>query len=64
MLEKTRVLAILIWPILPTTAEKIFEQLALKESPDRFEQAKWGGLKEGHQIGKPSPLFPRKDLKK
>jgi len=64
MVETTRVLAILIWPTLPTTAEKIFEQLALEESPDRFEQAKWGGLKEGHQIGKPSPLFPRKDLKK
>ncbi len=64
MVETTRILAILIWPTLPATAEKIFEQLNLPGSPRQLSEAQWGGLKKGHQVGKPAPLFPRKDLKK
>lgn len=60
--ETTRVLAVLLWPFMPGTAARIFEQLNLKDSPDRFDRAHWGGLKEGHRIGQPSALFPRKDL--
>ena len=64
MVETTRVLAILLWPTLPTTAEKIFAQLKLSEKPDRLASATWGGLPENHQVGKPVPLFPRRDTKK
>jgi methionyl-tRNA synthetase len=62
--ETCRVLAILLWPFLPGTAEKIFAQLGLKDAPDRLDTARWGGLAAGHTIGEPAALFPRKDEKK
>jgi methionyl-tRNA synthetase len=59
--EVSRILAVLLHPFLPTTAAKIYEQLALSGAPDKFSDAKWGGLKQGHAIGTPAPLFPRKE---
>jgi methionyl-tRNA synthetase len=60
--EVCRMLAVLLWPFLPTTARKIYEQLGLSGEPDQFAAAKWGGLKAGHAIGSPAALFPRKDI--
>jgi methionyl-tRNA synthetase len=63
--EALRMSAILISPILPKAAHGIFDQLkwkmelAGKEERFRFEEAKWGGLPNGHAVGKPVPLFPR-----
>lgn len=59
--ETCRVLAVLLWPFLPGTATKIYAQLGLGGEPDQFAAAAWGGLPAGHQLGEPSPLFPRKD---
>jgi methionyl-tRNA synthetase len=59
--ETCRVLAVLLWPFLPDTAAKIYAQLGLKESPDKFSEATWGKLNPGQKIGEPAPLFPRKD---
>ena len=59
--ETCRVLAVLLWPFLPGTAVKIYTQLGLNETPDKFSEAKWGKLKPGHKIGEPAPLFPRKE---
>jgi methionyl-tRNA synthetase len=59
--ETCRVLAVLLWPFLPDTADRIYQQLAIESGSDRFEAAAWGGLKAGQQIGAPAPLFPRKD---
>lgn len=59
--ELCRVLAVLLWPFLPTTGGKIFSQLGLTGLPDRFAHAAWGDLKEGHTIGELAALFPRKD---
>jgi methionyl-tRNA synthetase len=59
--ETCRVLAVLLWPFLPDTTAKIYAQLGLNGEPDQFAFAQWGGLKAGHQIGEPAPLFPRKD---
>lgn len=59
--ESCRVLAVLLWPFLPTTSEKIFAQLGLTGIPNRFDLAKWGGLTQGHTIGEIAPLFPKKD---
>jgi methionyl-tRNA synthetase len=59
--ETCRILAVLLWPFMPATAEKIYVQLGLKDSPSKLESAKWGGLPAGHTIGEPAPLFPRKD---
>ena len=60
--EVCRVLAVLLWPFIPDASQRIYSQLGLSEPLDRFDQAAWGGLKPGHTIGDPSPLFPRKDL--
>ncbi|MEO6183016.1 MAG: methionine--tRNA ligase, partial [Verrucomicrobiota bacterium] len=59
--EVCRVLAVLLCPFLPETAAKIYSQLGLKESPDKFSQATWGLLQPGQEIGEPAALFPRKD---
>ncbi len=59
--ETTRVLAVLLWPFLPGTAEKIYAQLGLGNSPNRFTDSSWGGIRPGHQLGPVAPLFPRKD---
>jgi methionyl-tRNA synthetase len=59
--ETCRVLAVLLWPFLPGTAVKIFTQLGLHGTPDRFSTADWGGLRPGDSIGEPTPLFPRKE---
>jgi methionyl-tRNA synthetase len=60
--ETCRVLAVLLNPFLPETSVKIYAQLGLKESPEKFSEAAWGKLKSGHTIGEPAPLFPRKDV--
>src|SRR5208282_281864 len=60
--EICRVLAVLLWPFLPGTAAKIYTQLGLNETPDKFAEATWGKLKSGHAIGEPAPLFPRKEI--
>ena len=62
--ETCRVLAVLLAPFLPATSARIYEQLGLGALPDSFTATQWGGLKSGHTIGEPAPLFPRKDLAK
>ena len=60
--ECCRVLAVLLAPYLPDTAARILKQLGLPEKAGALSEAAWGGLKQGHVIGEPAPLFPRKDL--
>ena len=62
--ETCRVLAVLLWPFLPTTSAKIYAQLNLPGAPDQIAAAAWGGLTAGHAIGEPAALFPRKDQPK
>ena len=64
LVESCRVLAVLLWPFIPGTSEKIFAQLSLPGSPGDWKLATWGGLQPGHKVGAPIPLFPRKDLVK
>jgi len=59
--EVCRILAVLLWPFLPETAAKIYRQLGLAGAPDRFSEARWGGLAPGHAIGTPAALFPKKE---
>ena len=62
LVETCRLRAVMIWPVLPGTSEKIFAQLKVCAEPSDWNQSAWGGLQEGHQVGAPVPLFPRKDL--
>jgi methionyl-tRNA synthetase len=65
LLESVRLVAILISPVLPKAAHKIFDQLnwkmelSGKEERFRLKDAEWGKLPDGHIVGKPVPLFPR-----
>ncbi len=67
--ESLRIIAILLSPVLPKAAHGIFDQLnckmdeAGKESRFRLADAVWGGLPDGHQLGQPTPLFPRIEVK-
>jgi len=66
--ESLRVIAILISPVLPRAAHGIFDQLnwkmELSGKEERFSLAdtQWGGLPDGHVVGKPVPLFPRIEI--
>jgi methionyl-tRNA synthetase len=60
--EICRIIGVLIAPVLPETSARIFEQLNLGSSQQNLATVAWGGLDDGHQIGSPAPLFPRKDL--
>ncbi|MBL9138039.1 MAG: methionine--tRNA ligase [Verrucomicrobiales bacterium] len=64
LVEACRILAVLLYPVIPTTASRIYSQLGLSGAPDRFAEAAWGGLAEGHTVGTPEALFPRRDLAK
>jgi methionyl-tRNA synthetase len=63
--DRLRIIAILLSPVLPKAAHGIFDQLnwkmelSGKEERFRLDDAKWGGLPDGHVVGKPVPLFPR-----
>jgi methionyl-tRNA synthetase len=63
--EALRIVAILIFPVLPKAAHGIFDQLnwkmELSGKEERFSltDAQWGGLPDGHVVGQPVPLFPR-----
>lgn len=59
--ETCRILAVLLWPFMPSAATRINAQLALAGAPDTLSAASWGRLAPGHTIGEPAPLFPRKD---
>ena len=66
--ESLRIIAILVSPVLPKAAHGIFDQLnwkmELSGKEERFslKDAEWGGLPDGHVVGKPVPLFPRIEL--
>jgi methionyl-tRNA synthetase len=61
--EALRFNAVMLYPILPSASERIWEQLGCEgEVKDqRIDQLKWGELKAGTQVGKPEPIFPRLD---
>ena len=59
-----RLISVLIEPYMPTTAEKIWNQLGLKD----FANAKlsdaenFDGIADGHEVGAPEQLFPRIEI--
>jgi len=67
--ESLRIIAILISPVLPKAAHGIFDQLNwkmdLSGKEERFSlgDAEWGKLPDGNVVGKPTPLFPRIEVR-
>jgi len=65
--ETLRIVAGLVWPFMPASAEKIQEQLGLPIQGEKYRLADlkiWGREKPVHPIRKASALFPRIDVKK
>ena len=59
--EALRIVAVLSYPVLPDSAQRIWSQLGIKgriESQE-LQNLKWGGLKPGTPIGEPLAIFPR-----
>jgi methionyl-tRNA synthetase len=66
-LEALRIIAFLLAAFMPSTSEKMWSQLGIEENlweQNLKENGKWGGLKPGRRVVKPTPLFPRIDPSK
>ena len=63
VLEATRIVGLLLSPLLPELSERILEQLGTSINPDGWtEQLNWGGLVSGAALPKPSPVMQRLEL--
>jgi methionyl-tRNA synthetase len=63
-MESLRIIALLLTAFMPTTSERMWSQLGIEENlwaQNLKENGKWGGLKPGSRVVKPTPLFPRID---
>jgi len=56
--EALRIIAILSAPVLPNASAAILAQLNVPGTA-LLADAKWGGLKDKHQLSPPVPVFPR-----
>jgi methionyl-tRNA synthetase len=66
-LESLRLIALLLASFMPSISEKMWSQLGMEENlwqQTIKENGKWGGLKPGKKVAKPTPLFPRLDPSK
>lgn len=62
LIEALNKIAVLVYPYIPESAAKIWEQLGICEDIKlaQVEDIKvWDVLKVGHKLGKASPIFPR-----
>ena len=59
--EALRVIAVLAYPVLPTSTEKLWCLLGQRGpvADQDIGQLQWGQLAPGARIGKPEPIFPR-----
>ncbi|SHI59943.1 methionyl-tRNA synthetase [Desulfatibacillum alkenivorans DSM 16219] len=67
LLEGLRLVAGMVWPVLPNAAETMVERLGLNKDAflkDSAALGEWGVLKPGTQLQKAVTLFPRIDVKK
>ncbi len=63
--DALRYICILLYPVMPVSMVKIWEQLGMKEPLDRIrtEDLSWGSLPGHQRIHKPEPVFPRIEAK-
>jgi methionyl-tRNA synthetase len=62
LVETLRIIAVYLYPFMPSTAEKIWQQLGLEKdihSVNLAAEATWGKMKPGKTVHKGPPLFPR-----
>ena len=61
-LETLRIVAILAWPAIPETSQRVWERIGLSGDIEeqRLAATAWGGYPGGLAVSKGAPLFPRK----
>ncbi|HMK49881.1 MAG TPA: methionine--tRNA ligase [Thermodesulfovibrionales bacterium] len=65
--ESLRLASVFLYPFMPSTAEKIFEQLNIEgglSGVNIVTDSQWGGLRPGIRVNKGQGLFPRIEKKK
>lgn len=68
--EALRIISVLISPFMPTTAERIWDQLGLTAAGKAWKDVQledievWGGIPAGLHVGTPEQLFPRIEVEK
>ena len=60
--QTLRIVALLVTPFMPTTGQRMWQQLGLRGAPDRISSPAWGGYPAGTLVHKGEVLFPRIDL--
>ena len=61
--ETLRIVATLIYPLMPHTTPKILKQLGLTMPKEvLLADATWGGTPDGTKVGKAEPIFPRIEI--
>ena len=63
--EVLRIACILLYPVIPSSVEKIWVQLGMREplASIQLEGLRWGQLNAGQVIGTVAPVFPRVEAK-
>jgi methionyl-tRNA synthetase len=59
LLESLRATAVLVWPFLPATADRMWRELGQEGSPATVAPGGWDLLAPGTQLKPTGPLFPR-----
>jgi methionyl-tRNA synthetase len=64
-LEVNRLLSLVLWPVMPSSASEMSRQLGLRAPGERgelLEKGKWGFLEPGAPLGPHKALFPRVEV--
>ena len=64
--EDLHFLAVLLYPVIPRSAERIWRQLGCEEEEGKLKEQQldcldWGAMRPATKVGKPEPIFPRLD---
>ena len=60
--EAIRIITALVYPVIPSSAGKVWAQLGLGDIQKAdLKHLQWGGLQPGTRLGELAPLFPRAD---
>ncbi|MBX3300538.1 MAG: methionine--tRNA ligase [Acidobacteria bacterium] len=61
--ETLRWLAIMLYPVMPESAARVYSQIGCEGSPSAVDPGtlEWGGLQAGTEVREPEAIFPRID---
>jgi methionyl-tRNA synthetase len=63
VLESTRIVGLLLAPLLPDLSSRILDQLNCRLDPEHWlDQLRWGRLTSGAELPKPVPVMQRLEL--